>query len=460
MILERDMFDYRVPGVYRQEATVGARQDLQTGVPAFIGFAESRSVGETSAPLDVLPDELQFPAEVAGRVRYDGDARQLIFSGAMSDEDFEALLALSADESYTAAVQSLYVASQGEGIWNRPVALFRQADFDSRFEGVAGCYLGDAVTGFFGNGGVKCYVVRCDPRLPDETSITTALDSLVALNDIDLVAAPDAMTLMRVDEAGVERQDVQAITRVQKALLDHCAVHGGRFAILDSLLGLIASEALSQLKALVVGISEPANGALYYPWLRIDGGRLVPPSGHVAGVYARTDAQSGYFKAPANVQILGVIDLETPVDNSIQDQLNPEGINCLRAFPGRGIRVWGARTVSRDPAWRYVNVRRLFLTLQRWVDLNMAWATFEPNSPALWVRITRELTSFLNDLWQAGALVGETAEQAYFVKCDSETNSAEVRDAGQAITEVGLAPGSPAEFVVVRIVHHIGVEPR
>jgi len=243
-------------------------------------------------------------------------------------------------------------------------------------------------------------------------------------------------------------------------MLTHCVTNRGRFAILDARSGLTTPKAIEQTDALVRGMTEPVNGALYYPWLKLDSGRLVPPSGHVAGIYARTDGKAGYFKAPANEEILGVVDLEVPIDNSAQDLLNPEGVNCLRAFPGRGIRVWGARTISRDPNWRYVNVRRLFLTLGRWIDLNMTWASFEPNTSALWVRIARELGGFLEQLWRAGALAGQTREEAYYVKCDSETNPPEVRDAGQTVTEVGLAPGRPAEFVVVRIVHYTAVEPR
>jgi phage tail sheath protein FI len=164
----------------------------------------------------------------------------------------------------------------------------------------------------------------------------------------------------------------------------------------------------------------------------------------------------GVFKAPANEEVLGVLDLETNIDNSIQDQLNPEGVNCLRAFPGRGIRVWGARTLSRDPNWRYVSVRRLFLTLRRWIDLNMAWATFEPNELPLWVRIQRELTTYLTTLLRAGALQGATPAQAFYVKCDAETNPPDLREAGQVVTEIGLAPLAPAEFIVVRIIQRAG----
>jgi phage tail sheath protein FI len=185
-----------------------------------------------------------------------------------------------------------------------------------------------------------------------------------------------------------------------------------------------------------------------------DGGlRSLPPCGHVAGIVARTDARVGVFKAPANEEVLGILDLDRPIDDAVQDALNPEGVNCLRSFPGRAIRVWGARTLSRQPEWLYVNVRRLALTLRRWIDLNMAWATFEPNTPRLWVRIQRELTAYLTTLWRDGGLLGDVPEQAFYVKCDGETNPSELREQGSVVTEIGLAPSSPAEFVVVRIVH-------
>lgn len=220
---------------------------------------------------------------------------------------------------------------------------------------------------------------------------------------------------------------------------------------------------MTQLEHLVVGQQEPLNGALYYPWLVTSSNpNPVPPCGHVAGIYGRSDTKTGVFKAPANEEIFGVLDLETQIDNSIQDKLNPARVNCLRAFPGRGIRVWGARTIGSVPAdlnWLYVNVRRLFLTVRRWIDLNMGWASFEPNEQHLWVRIQRELTTFFTKLQRDGALQGTTPAQAFYIKCDAENNPPEVRDLGQVVIEIGLAPLSPAEFIVVRIVRRAGGTP-
>jgi hypothetical protein len=342
--------------------------------------------------------------------------------------------------------------SQGGPDFNRPLALQRKEEFAMRFISRPDSYLADAIEGFFDNGGARCYIVRADPDGDRVSALQNAMDALAPLTDLDLLAVPDAMNLRLPDG----QLDVSAGAHIQRQMLAHCAGQGTRLAILDSMPERSTDGVLAQRASLMIGQAEPVNGALYYPWLRTVSGRLVPPCGQVAGVFARSDARVGVFKAPANEEVFGVLDLEINIDNTIQDQLNPEGVNCLRAFPGRGIRVWGARTLSRDPNWRYVSVRRLFLTLHRWIDLNMSWAPFEPNGPRLWVRIHRELTSYLGKLVRDGALQGERPEQAFFVKCDAETNPSELRELGHVVTEIGLAPLSPAEFIVVRILHRAG----
>jgi len=344
------------------------------------------------------------------------------------------------------------MGSQGGPEVNTPVVLHRKEEFATHFGSRRESYLADAITGFFDNGGVRCYVVRADLSGDRAVALQSAMAALAALHDLDLVAAPDTMSLRQANG----QPEVAAIVQVQRQILTHCAEQGDRLAILDALPAGTTAGILEQRDRLTIGQAEPLNGALYHPWLHTIGGRLVPPCGHVAGIFARSDARVGVFKAPANEEVFGVLDLETDIDNSIQDQLNPEGVNCLRAFRGRGIRVWGARTLSRDPNWRYVSVRRLFLTLSRWIDLNMAWAAFEPNEPRLWVRIQRELTTYLANLLRDGALRGTTPEQAFYVKCDVETNPPELREVGQVVTEIGLAPLAPAEFIVVRIIHRAG----
>jgi len=337
-------------------------------------------------------------------------------------------------------------ASPGGPPVNTPVPLHRKGEFAGAFTARPDSFLAEAVEGFFDNGGERCYAVRADLALPPARALGEALDALGSLEDLDLVAVPDAVALADEADTGF----------VQRRALEHCLQHGDRLALLDGRRGATPEQVLAQRNLLTMGQAEPVNGALYYPWLKLPSSgslRSVPPCGHVAGVLSRTDARVGVSKAPANEVVLGVLDLDTGIDADIQGALNPEGVNCLRAFPGRGIRVWGARTLSREPEWRYVNVRRLFLTLRRWIDRNLTWAGFEPNDPRLWVRIRRELTTYLTRLWEEGALVGQAPTEAFYVKCDAETNPRETREAGRVVTEIGLAPAAPAEFVVVRIVH-------
>lgn len=344
--------------------------------------------------------------------------------------------------------------SDGKSIRPKPgvaFALHRKIELADNFSCEAQGFLADAVAAFFDNGGERCYVVGMAGR--DEAALRDGIDALAPVADLDLIAVPDAMTLRLEGEPN----PFLRAWGVQRHAVAHCATQGDRLAILDAPPGGSPEGLLVQRDFILGSQTEPANAALYYPWLRTLDGKLVPPSGAVAGVYARSDARTGVHKAPANEEVTGVSDLEIDVDTIIQDQLNPEGINCLRAFPGRGIRVWGARTISRDISWRYVNVRRLVLTLRRWIALNMAWTGFEPNGPRLWIRIERELRGYLTGLWRAGALTGETPDAAFYVKCDTETNPPELRDLGEVVTEIGLAPNPPAEFVVIRITQREGV---
>jgi len=204
-------------------------------------------------------------------------------------------------------------------------------------------------------------------------------------------------------------------------------------------------------------------GALYYPWIDVLDPNVrptqgfpppvigLPPSGFVTGIYARTDVTRGVFKAPANEEILGLSKFELNVNKARDEILNPEGINALRFFPGRGSRVWGARTMSSDSEWKYVNVRRLFIYIEHSIDKGTQYAVFEPNNERLWANIRRSVEDFLLTLWQQGALLGDKPEQAYFVRCDRTTMTQNDLDNGRMICLVGVAPTTPAEFVIFRI---------
>jgi phage tail sheath protein FI len=201
---------------------------------------------------------------------------------------------------------------------------------------------------------------------------------------------------------------------------------------------------------------DSSYAALYYPWIQVmDPAKnipmLVPPSGHMAGVWARNDNTRGVHKAPANEVIRGATGLAYNVTKGEQDTLNPNGVNCIRAFPGMGIRIWGARTLSSNPSWRYLNVRRLFNYVEKSIERGTQWVVFEPNDPFLWMRITRDVSAFLGTVWSQGALFGTTPDQAFYVKCDAELNPQATRDLGQLIVEIGMSPVKPAEFVIFRI---------
>jgi hypothetical protein len=284
----------------------------------------------------------------------------------------------------------------------------------------------------------------------------TGLGGLEALDQVRLLACPDLMAGYDGSDAAKER-----IKIVQTAMIEHCEKRMKyRFAILDTPPGLNAQQAAEWKNFLNF---DTSYAALYYPWIRVadftgSGSltKLMPSSGHVAGIFNRSDAERGVHKAPANEVALGVIDLEIQLSRGEQDVLNPLGVNCIRAFPGRGIRVWGGRTLSSNGAWRYVNVRRLFIMVEASMDAGLQWVVFEPNDRTLWARVIRDVTSFLRVVWRSGALFGATPEQAFYVKCDEELNPLEIRDLGQLIIEVGLAPVKPAEFVIFRITQWAG----
>lgn len=253
--------------------------------------------------------------------------------------------------------------------------------------------------------------------------------------------------------------DLDGVSAVQAGMIAHAENMRDRMAILDPPPQLDAQGILDWRNEKAKYDSPFAT--LYWPWIRVfdpasGATRSTPPSGAIAGIWSRSDSTRGVHKAPANEVVRGAIDLDTNVTRVEHDQLNSPGINVIRAFPGQGIRVWGARTLSSDPAWRYVNVRRLFNYLQTSILNGTNWVVFEPNDQDLWQRIRRTINSFLTLAWRSGALFGATPAEAFYVKCDEETNPPEVRDAGQVICEIGVAPVKPAEFVVFRLSQYTG----
>ncbi|MFO0749645.1 MAG: phage tail sheath subtilisin-like domain-containing protein [Myxococcota bacterium] len=273
------------------------------------------------------------------------------------------------------------------------------------------------------------------------------LAAFEAVDDIDLLAAPDLMWMLKKSAGFRTEKDVEV---VQQAMITQCERLKTRFALLD-FPDATDHRRASQWRLLF----DSAYAAFYFPWIQVDTVdgeiRLVPPSGHVAGIISYCDKQMGPYRAPANEELKGVVNLGRNLFDGDIGQLNSEGINCLKSFPTRGIRVWGARTVSHDPQWRFINVRRVVNTVISSVERGLQWAVFEVNSPILWKTLERQVGAFLRDLWNAGFFRGDTPEEAYYVKCDAETNPKEVRDAGMVVIECGVSPVRPAEYLVFRV---------
>ena len=387
---------YKTPGVYVEEAGTAARsvQGVETGTAAFVGPAPAGPAGAASEPLG------SFSAFQSVYGHGDGDASDISFS------------------------RSPRKTSKN--------------------------YLASAARAFFENGGQRLYVSRVTSPDGKNTAPPTggdygrALRALESIRDVAVVAAPGGTI------AGIT--GISSVAPIHAALMEHVGLPGAyRFAVLDPPPGCSSSD-VEDLRASLDSI----NAALYYPWITIADPKAsaqinVPPSGFLCGVYARTDAQQGVFKAPANQPLLGAVALERTIANLESDTLNALGVNCLRSFPGRGDLVWGARTISSDPEWKYVNVRRYFLYLEHSIDQGTQWAVFEPNNEQLWAAIRLSISNFLYNEWQRGAMQGAKPEQAFFVRCDRSTMTQNDLDNGRLICEIGVAALKPAEFVIFRI---------
>jgi len=315
------------------------------------------------------------------------------------------------------------------------------------------------VNGFYDNGGGKCYVylmgagdLACSIRENQADKI-----GLYAFDDVDDMALMVAPGLA---------------PHQQKEMLELCEVRKDRFAILD---GPIVSDGNMDIPA-----SNKGYGAIYVPWVKItkpswfNGNQdhikvtgpnrrklikternelFVPPSGHMAGIFARVDTERGVHKAPANEICMGITGLSQNINRLEQGQYNDRGINVIRIFKDRGIRVWGARTLGTmsDASWKYINVRRLFIMIEQSIMIGSQWAVFEPNDHTLWKKLTRDVRAYLMRVWRSGALFGQTPEEAFYVKCDDETNPRYLIDAGQVNVQIGICPVKPAEFVIFSI---------
>ncbi|HYO49501.1 MAG TPA: phage tail sheath C-terminal domain-containing protein [Chloroflexia bacterium] len=373
---------------------------------------------------------------------------------------------------------------------NEAVAINNWSQFVRMFapEGSASTPLSHAVYGFFQNGGRRCYVVNVGKGQPISGGgrNRTGLDLLEEIDEIAIVVAPGYTDAASYD-----------------AVLTHCEKLKDRVAILDAPRDVVDINLLTQVATArsrrgpsegataeggtaeggavggaasgggggaasgVAGVrarqSDGGYGAFYFPWITTRDPLMpdqlvdVAPSGHMAGIWARTDATRGVHKAPANESVRGALNVTYRLTREEQGNLNEVGVNCIRFFTREGIRVWGARTLADGSSeWRYLNVRRLFNMIEESIADSTRWIVFEPNDRTLWKSIRRDVTAFLTRVWRDGALMGRTPQEAFFVKCDEETNPPEVIDAGIVVTLIGIAPVKPAEFIVFRISQYAG----
>lgn len=336
-----------------------------------------------------------------------------------------------------------------------PLLLTRAAQFPGPLRLADDSLLAPAIRGFFAAGGQRCFVLPVPPAAGHAGHLE-AVRQLGELEEVDLVCAPD---LLRPLSGKTSDAALAELVTTQAQLIVDCTA-ARCLMLVDGPPGRAQAQAhATALRARLdaLGPGSLRDAALYFPWVRAPGAaRFTPPSGHVAGTIARLDALEGVHRAPAGLELGGVCDLGEPVDDAMQLQMTALGVNCLRAFRGRGLRIWGARTLSRDEAWQAIPVRRLVSTIGRWLAQRLADFAFESNDSMTWNRLDREVGGYLDGLHAAGALRGRVAAEAYFIKCDAETNPPEVRDAGMLVAEIGVAPLVPQEFIALRLIQRGG----
>lgn len=342
-----------------------------------------------------------------------------------------------------AALQSVISLSLGDA--ERSAALAKgktelQALEDKLTRGILGDLVLDG-----GNDGKRPGAAEVEGSADPELPYKTGLKQFEDIEDISIVAAPGSTWNYASDDWRDEANQILNL------LIAHAESMRYRIAVLDSADG----QSIADVRKLRAKL-DSKYAAFYYPWVKILDPITrtelnLPPSGFVAGIYARNDIERAVYKAPANEVVRSAIGFEANLNKAQQEVLNPEGINCFRFFEGRGYRLWGARTISSDPEWKYVNLRRYFAYLERSIDKGTQWAVFEPNGEALWANVRRTIEDFLLNEWMSGALLGDKPEKSFFVRCDRSTMSQNDLDNGRLICLIGVAPLRPAEFVIFRV---------
>jgi hypothetical protein len=416
----------------RREIRVAAEANVRL-LPVLVQGAQM--VGAGSLPADIGALSAVQPVELDSRY-YDRDVEGLyrVIDGILGFGDQVPRW----DEQRTAV--AAFVGLAGKGSTNEPTLVAKWSHFGMHFgDHAPGRYLSHAVEGWFANGGAECWVVRVDA---DGGSLQdgTAFQPLERIDGVTMVAAPD---IVGFNERGVF--DAYAVIAAQAGMIAHCERRLDRLAILDPLPGMSAKDAYEF--ATETAQWSTMYAAQYYPWVKVEGLQFVPPSGHVAGSWARNDAERATWIAPANLPLAGVLDLEVELAHEEVDLLGRFGFNSLRSLPGQGIRVWGSKTLSTEPRFDSIPAARTVCALGTFLTGATSWAAFEPSNVRTWNRLKTSVEILLDPLWQRGAFVGETAADAYFVRSDEEVNPAEVAERGISRVELGLALTAPRDFI-------------
>jgi len=480
------MPEYLSPGVYVEEVSSGIKpiEGVGTSTGAFIGLAQRGPVGTPMLVTNWTQFTNTFGEFIdSGYLAYsvyqffnEGGTKCYVIRAAKGT-------ASTLKKAETAAMGSLVVRANSPGTWGNALSVTVAAETPvppaaaarPEYFKLVVRYNGEAVESFdnltMDDAQPDHVLKRVDSkwvemvdsggtRPPDAASVALAgglngdnltpadwagatgfIHAFNPVDDINIVAIPDAL----------------GDATVTQASYTYCQNRKDCFFVADTPKNLDAMGVAAF--RMTTGNFNSSYGALYYPWISVSDpitgkSKLTPPSGAVVGTYSHTDVVRGVHKAPAGIEV-GYLNSATGVERVItkgeHDTLNPIGVNVIRTFPGAGTVIWGARTLSADSEWKYINVRRLFLFLEETIDEGTQWVVFEPNTPMLWGKVRRNITAFLTNVWRDGALFGTTAAEAFFVKVDAENNPPEVVDAGRLIIEVGVAPVKPAEFVIIRI---------
>lgn len=478
------MPEYLSPGVYVEEVSSGVKpiEGVGTSTGAFIGIAERGPVGVPR----LIANWTQFTSTFggfidAGYLAYavyqffnEGGTRCYVIRAAKGS-------ATTLKKAETAAMGSLVVRAGSEGTWGNSLSVVVADETALPGGSVRADYfrLGVVHAGEV----VEAYDnLTLDDTKPDHV-LKRVASKWVELVDsgstrpsngtVNLAGGLNGEALLASDWAGatgfinafdpvddiniVAIPDAKGDPVVTQAAYTYCQNRKDCFFVADTPDNLDAQGVAAFRR--VTGNFNSSYAAIYYPWISVSDpltgkAKFTPPSGAVVGTYSHTDVVRGVHKAPAGIEVgylNSAIGVRSVVSKGEHDTLNPIGVNVIRAFPGTGMVIWGARTLSADSEWKYINVRRLFLYLEETIDEGTQWVVFEPNTPMLWGKVKRNITAFLTNVWRDGALFGTTAAEAFFVKVDAENNPPEVVDAGRLIIEVGVAPVKPAEFVIIRI---------